>query len=241
MGIMVYRDQTSANAAAATLFAAQIIEKPDSVLGLTAGAMTEGVYARLVGMTGSGMLDWSDITVFNMYEYVGIPQDHRKSAMGFLKHHLIGKVNLRSSRIHTMNGTSQDVNTATMRYEETIIDSGGLDMVLVNLGMDGHLAFNEPSRQFSPMSHCVSLSQSSLEESRAYFSDLSEAPGQVMAMGIGTIMSARKVVLVAYGSAIADTVYRMIQHAITPSLPASVLQMHQNVIYILDESAAARL
>lgn len=241
MSILVYRDQTAANAAAATLCAAQMIEKPDSVIAFAPGQMLDGLYARLVGMTGSGMIDWSDIVAFTAYEYIGVPKTNKRSMLSYLKYSLFDKVNLQPGNIYSLDGCAPDLERMAMQYEDNILNCGGIDLMILCLGHNGHLAFNEPGRDFSPVTHTSVLTQSSLAEKQSNLSGLGELSSRVITMGIGTIMAARKIVLLAYGSALSSSVYEIINHPITPTLPASVLQLHNNVIYILDENAAVKL
>ena len=241
MGILVYRDQTSASAAAATLIAAQIIEKPDSVLGLLGGNMLEGTYARLCGMTGSGLLDWSDIHAFHLSEFVGLRSDQNRSLGGFLSHYLYEKVNIHKSNIHVPDNCASDLSAACTAFEEQLLSTGGMDMALLYVGRNGHVAFNEPAAEFAPLTHVAPLTQSSLEENLSYFSDRPNTTPRVLTMGISTLLSARKLVVLALGSGVSNVAAQMINGPITPCVPASVLQLHQNVIYVLDEAAAVRL
>lgn len=234
MGILVYRDYTAACAAASTLFAAQIIEKPKSVFGFDAGGAPEGVYARLCGMTGSGLLDWSDIVVFTLSEIVSrsvsVPMPRQAD---FMYEKLFAKVNLRAENICLLDGDSQELDKTCAEFEDAIASLGGMDMLLLGVGKNGELGYNLPSREFAPVTHVSALSGVHPAEQGAQ--------GQALTMGVGTIMNAERIIALVTGEEKAETAERMINGAISPLFPASALQMHRNVTYILDEAAAARL
>ncbi len=242
MSILVYRDMSAASAAAATLVAAQIIEKPDMVLGLPAGNMLEGVYARLCGMTGSGLLDWSDLHTLHVSEFVGFRPDLNRSLNGFLSHYLYSKVNAKRENIHMPDSCAQDLAAACTKYEELVMGLGGIDTALLSVGRNGHLAFNEPNREFTPLTHVSTLSQSTVEENMAYFADITlSGPPRAITLGMSTLLSAKKIVVLALGAGVADVVAKMINGPIAPAVPASILQLHPNTIFLLDEAAASRL
>lgn len=230
MGILVYKDAVSACAAAATLFAAQIIETPDSNLGFVTGSTPAGVYGQLVEMTASGILDWSDINTFNLSEYVGLPLGHPESSLACMEENLFAKVGIKRRNIHLPKGDMKDLDAACATYEDEIINAGGIDLLLLCLGRNGSIGFNAPGREFPPVTHAVPLP-----------AEPSAKPRYALTMGIGTIMSARRIVMLATGEEKADAVSRMLNSAVSPAVPATVLQLHRKVTYILDESAASRL
>lgn len=241
MGILVYRDGSAANAAAATLIAAQLIEKPDSVLALPGVPMAEGVYARLCGMTGSGVLDWSDVTVFHESEFVGAQSGQPRSQAGFLRQQLYGKVNLREKNIRIPDGSAQDLTAACTDFEESIFAAGGLDLALVCVGRNGSVAYNEPARDLTGVTHVSALSETSAEDAAGRLPDGRAQAPRAVTMGVGTLMGAKKLVVLALGPAVADAAARMIGGPISGSLPASALQMHADAVFILDEAAAVKL
>ena len=231
MGILVYRDAAAACAAAATLFAAQIIEKPDSTLGFVTGSTPAGVYTRLAEMTSSGILDWSDVVSFNLSEYTGLPAGHPDSTLAYMEANLFAKVGIKERNIHLPKGEGPDFSTACSAYEEAIARAEGIDLQLLCLGRNGSIGFNAPGREFSPVTHAVALPTA----------NPSEKPRYALTMGIGTIMSARRIVMLVTGAEKVDAVYRMLNSAVSPAVPATVLQLHRKVTYIMDEAAASRL
>lgn len=241
MGVLVYRDQATASEAAATLIAAQVIEKPQSVLGLCAGNMMEGIYAKLSVMTGSGLLDWSDIIAFNLSEFVGMRSNQNRSLGGFMSHYLFDKINARRLNLHAPESCAVDLAAACTSYEDEIANAGGMDLLLVYIGRNGHLAYNEPARDFTSLTHASPLTESSIEENMAYFTAATEETPRVITMGVSTILSAKRIIAVAVGQNIAEVAARVISGPITPGLPASVLQLHNDVTFILDEAGAMRL
>ena len=230
MGILVYRDAASACAAAATLFAAQIIETPDSTLGFVTGTTPAGVYHRLVGMTTSGLLDWSDVKTFNLSEYAGLPAGHPESSLACMEEQLFDKVGIKRRNIHLPKADTKDLAAACSAYEDEIINAGGIDLMLLCLGRNGSIGFNAPGKEFPPVTHAVALP-----------TEENAKPRYAITMGIGTVMSARRIMMLATGEEKAEAVSRMLNNAVSPSLPATVLQLHRKVTYILDEAAASKI
>lgn len=231
MGILVYKDAAAACAAAATLFAAQIIEMPDSSLGFVTGSTPAGVYGRLVNMTASGMLDWSDIKTFNLSEYAGLPEGSPDSSLACMEELLFAKVGVKRRNIHVPKGDVKDLSASCAAYEDEIAAAGGIDLQLLCLGRNGSVGFNAPGKEFSPMTHAVALPES----------DPRAKPRYALTMGIGTIMNARRIVMLATGAEKAEAVARMLNSAVSPAAPATVLQLHRKVTYIMDEAAASRI
>lgn len=240
MGIMIYRDKDAASAAAATLIAAQMIEKPNCVLGLTATDMASLVYRKLVSMTASGILDWSEVTVFQTSEFMAKRAGNVGILSAYLASFLYEQVNMQLARVHAPNHNAQDLQAACSSFEADIIASGGLDTVVLYLGQNGHLAFNGPAREFSAFTHVELLPQNTIEECRG----ISGADGMVsqsITMGISTMMSAKRIILLALGAQVAGIAARILSSAVTPAVPASILQLHPNVTFVLDEDAAVNL
>jgi glucosamine-6-phosphate deaminase len=241
MGILVYRDQTTASTAAATLIAAQVIEKPDSAIGFAAGKAMESIYARLVGMTGSGLLDWSDILAFNPCEFLDGSASDTFSVSAFLTKKLYAKVNLSRKHIYVPCSADMDADAVCAQYEDSILNVGGLDLQPLTIGVDGSLIGNSGGQSFNPMTHRAHVTQEIWNELENDVLPDIDAPKELISIGTGTIMQAKKIIVTVFGAEKASAVERMIDGPITPAMPASVLQMHQNVVFILDEAAAAKL
>ncbi len=241
MGILVYRDQTTASTAAATLIAAQVIEKPDSVIGFAAGRAMESIYARLVGMTGSGLLDWSDIRAFNPCEFLGASASDVFSVSAFLTNKLYAKANFSRKHLYMPNSSEADSDSACAQYEDDILNVGGLDLQLLTIGVDGSMVGNGGGQSFAQMTHRARVTQEIWNELENDVLPDTVAPKELISIGTGTIMLAKKVIVTVFGAEKANAVERMLNGPVTPAMPASVLQLHQNVVFILDEAAAAKL
>lgn len=238
MGIMIYRDKESASAAAATLIAAQMIEKPNCVLGMSATNMAQSIYRQLGGMTASGVLDWSEVTAFQTSEFVSRKAGQPGMLTTYLAKNLYERVGM--NRFHAPNHNAQDMQAACSAYEADLVAAGGMDLLLLFLGQNGHLAFNGPSREFSAFTHVELLPQNTMEECQ----NIAGSEGivaQAITMGISTIMSAKRIVLLAIGHEVSGVATRILSAAVTPAIPASVLQLHPSVTFVLDEDAAVNL
>jgi len=240
MGIMIYRDREAASAAAATVIAAQMIEKPNCVLGVSVTDMAAGVYKTLAGMTKAGVLDWGEVSVFQASEFLVKRPGYAGILGGYLSKGLYEPAGMPQARRHAPNHNAQDMQAACSSYEADIVAAGGMDTLLLFLGQNGHLAYNGPAREFSAFTHVELLPQNTMEEARS----LSGSEGmvsQTITMGMSTIMSAKRIVLLALGSEIAGVAARILSTAVAPAVPASILQLHPNVTYVLDEDAAVNL
>ncbi len=226
---------------AASIIAEQIISKPNSVIGLATGSTPIGTYEELVKLNKASEIDFSDITTFNLDEYRGLPRDNDQSYYYFMNDNLFDHVNIDKSRTHVPNGMIEDADLECGNYEAAIKAAGGVDLQLVGIGHNGHIGFNEPSDEFDKVTHCVDLTESTIEANKRFFASIDDVPRQAYTMGIGTIMAAKKVVVVANGTGKAEIVKAAFQGPITPKVPASALQLHQNVIVVCDAEAAALL
>ena len=222
---------------AANLIAAQIILKPDSVLGLATGSSPVGTYDRLVEMYQDGDLDFSEITTVNLDEYKGLSGSHEQSYRYFMNTHLFHRINISYDHTYVPDGTETDSHKACQAYNELLHQVGPADLQILGLGHDGHIGFNEPGEAFEKETHCVDLTESTIKANARFFESMDEVPKQAYTMGIKNIMAAKKILLVATGSAKADALYKSLYGPITPNVPASILQLHQDVTVVADEDA----
>ncbi|MCL1964649.1 MAG: glucosamine-6-phosphate deaminase [Firmicutes bacterium] len=241
MRIMVCRDKAAQGEAAASLFAAQILRKADSVLGFATGSTPLMTYAALAGLCERGAVDFSKARTFNLDEYVGMDPSHEQSYSRFMADNLFSKVNIPRENCQLPNGNAKDMDAECGRYEAAIEAAGGIDLQLLGIGHNGHIGFNEPSGHFARKTHCVTLTETTIEANKRFFASAGEMPRRALSMGIGTIMKARGIVLVIHGEDKADITAKAIRGPVTPSVPASILQFHPDVTVILDETAAAKL
>lgn len=222
---------------AADLIAAQILIKPDCVLGLATGSTPEGTYKELTERFEKGILDFSQVSSVNLDEYRGLSGDNDQSYRYFMNHHLFDHVNIDKARTHVPNGLEPDSDKACADYDAQIRAMGGVDLQLLGIGGNGHIGFNEPCSQFIVGTHCVDLTQSTIEANARFFDSIDDVPKQAYTMGIGNIMAAKKILLLASGKGKAQAIYDTCFGPVTPEVPASVLQLHPDVVIIADEDA----
>ena len=240
MRIYKTKDYDAMSRRAASIISAQIIMKPDCVLGLATGSTPIGTYRRLVEMYHDGDLDFSGVTTVNLDEYKGLTRDNPQSYYYFMNENLFEKVNIDKSRTFLPDGTEPDSETACQKYNDILRSVGGVDLQLLGLGHNGHIGFNEPGSSFEKDTHCITLSERTIQANTRFFSSESEVPRQAYTMGIGTIMSARKILLVVSGEDKAEIVRSAFFGPITPQVPASVLRLHNDVILVADEAALSQ-
>lgn len=239
MRIRMFDTPAQACQAAAMLLGAQLLRKPESVLGLATGSSPIPIYEALARLHAQGVLDFSRVTTFNLDEYVGLPAEHPQSYRRFMEEHLFQRVNIRREATHIPNGCAADLAAEAAAYDEAIRQAGGLDVQLLGIGRNGHIGFNEPGDRFISDCHVVDLSESTIAANARFFASAAEVPRQAVSVGIGRIMEARQVLLVATGESKAEAIARTVRGDITPQVQASVLQAHPDAILLLDRAAAA--
>lgn len=224
---------------AALLLAAQILLKPNCVLGLATGSTPVGTYKELISLYQSGDLDFSQVRTVNLDEYVGLDGTNDQSYRYFMNHNLFDHINIDPSNTNVPNGLAPDMSAEALRYEALIRGLGGIDVQLLGIGNNGHIGFNEPHDEFDKITHEVKLTESTIQANARFFSSMEEVPKTAISMGIATIMQARKIVLVANGPQKADIIYEAVYGPITPRVPASALQLHPDATIIVDDAAYA--
>ena len=237
MKIYKAKDYKDMSRKAANIISAQVIMKPNCVLGLATGSTPIGTYDQLVEWYNKGDLDFSEVTTVNLDEYKGLPRTNDQSYYYFMHQHLFDRVNIDPERTNVPNGMEPDAEKECGRYEELIRSLGGVDLQLLGIGHNGHIGFNEPNGQFDRTTHCVNLTQSTIEANKRFFASEEDVPRQAYTMGIKTIMQANKILMVASGEDKAEIVKRAFFGPITPEVPASVLQLHNDVTLVGDEAA----
>lgn len=224
---------------AANIIAAQVTLKPDCVLGLATGSTPIGTYKHLIEKYEAGELDFSETVSVNLDEYKGLPKENDQSYDYFMRHNLFNHINMKAS--YLPDGTKEDGDEECRRYEALIQEQGGVDLQLLGLGHNGHIGFNEPSEIFEKETHCVDLQERTIEANKRFFASADEVPRQAYTMGIQTIMQARKILLVVSGEDKAETVKEAFFGPVTPKVPASILQLHPDVILVADEAALSKI
>lgn len=237
---LIVTDPQQAAVRAAGLYVDLLRRKPDAVLGLATGSTPLGLYARLAALYRAGELSFRRATSFNLDEYVGLPATHDQSYRYFMEHNLFSHVDLPAERTHVPSGL--DVSDAALAgYDAAIEAAGGIDLQLLGLGGNGHIGFNEPGTPFGLGTHVVELTARTRQDNARFFASLDEVPTHAATMGVKTVMHARAILLLAFGSAKAEAVRAALIGPVTEEVPASVLQLHPDVTVICDEEAAKLL
>ncbi len=237
MQIIKATDYDKMSRRAANIIAAQVLMKPDCVLGLATGSTPIGTYKELIAKFEAGELDFGDVTSINLDEYKGLSPENDQSYRYFMNHNLFDYVNINPERTFVPNGLEADAEKACEEYNEIIRSVGGIDLQLLGLGHNGHIGFNEPADVFEKDTHCVDLTQSTIDANARFFASMEDVPKQAYTMGIRTIMQAKKIVVVVSGKDKAKIVKEAFFGPVTPKVPASVLQLHPDVVLIGDEEA----
>ena len=240
MKIIRAKDYADMSRKAANIISAQVIMKPNCVLGLATGGTPVGAYAQLVDWYNKGDIDFSEVTTVNLDEYRGLPKEHPESYWSFMHRNLFDKVNIDPAKINLPDGTNPDAEDACAKYNQIIHAVGGIDLQLLGIGHDGHIGFNEPDDHFSKGTHCVDLTESTIQANSRLFDSIDDVPRQAYTMGVQTIMLARRIVLVVSGENKAETVREAFFGPVTPQVPASILQLHTDVSIVADEAALSK-
>ena len=241
MKIYKAKDYKDMSRKAANIISAQVIMKPNCVLGLATGSTPIGTYDQLVEWYNKGDLDFSEVTTVNLDEYKGLPRTNDQSYYYFMHQHLFDRVNIDPERTNVPNGMEPDAEKECGRYEELIRSLGGVDLQLLGLGHNGHIGFNEPGEAFEKETHCVDLTDRTINKKKRFFASADDVPKQAYTMGIKTIMQAKKILIVVNGENKADIVERAFFGPVTPEVPASILQLHNDVTLVGDEAALAKI
>lgn len=241
MKIYETKDYQEMSRQAANILSAQVILKPDCVLGLATGSTPIGTYDQLVDWYNKGDVDFSQVRTVNLDEYRGLTRDNDQSYYYFMHQHLFDRVNIKLENTNVPDGTQEDAAKECARYEALIESMGGVDIQLLGLGHNGHIGFNEPAADFAVTTHCVDLTESTIEANKRFFESADDVPRQAYTMGIGTIMKAKKILLVVNGEEKADIVAKAFFGPVTPEVPASILQLHRDVTIVADKAALSKL
>jgi len=241
MEVLIRENPETGCLLAAKIIARVVREKPDAVLGLATGRTPLRLYQELIRLHRDEGLDFSRITTFNLDEYVGLPASHDQSYRWFMREHLFQHINIDQKRTHVPDGTAEDMHVECRSYEQRIIDAGGIDIQLLGLGRNGHIGFNEPTGSLRSRTWIKILSKQTLEDNSAVFGSLDDMPKHALTMGIGTILDARRVLLLAFGPVKVRAVEDMIEGPLAAICPGSALQLHPRATVILDENSAAGL
>lgn len=237
MKVYISKNYNDMSRKAANIISAQIIMKPNCTLGLATGSSPIGTYQQLVKWYEKGDLDFAEVSTINLDEYKGLDVSNPQSYHYFMNQHLFSKVNINPINIHIPNGKNLDAIAECTSYEKTLCSLGGVDLQLLGLGHNGHIGFNEPGAEFAKGTHCVALTESTIEANKRFFSSIEEVPRYAYTMGIKTILQAKRILVIVSGRDKAEIVEKAFFGPVTPDVPASILQMHNNVTLVCDEDA----
>jgi len=239
MRVLVTPDYPALGQTAADLFIKALRTRPNFRVGLPTGSSPLGMYEELVRRYHDEHLDFSQIRTFNLDEYIGLPNNHPQSYHTYMRQHLFDHVNASPEHTHIPDGSPQvDPWAESQRYENAIRADGGIDLLIVGIAANGHIAFNEPGSAFDSRTRVVDLAAETIENARQYFGS-EPVPQRAITMGIATILDARRILLLASGAGKADAVERALHGPVSESVPASALQLHSHVVVVLDEAACA--
>ena len=241
MKIIKTKNYDELSLVAATIIKDQANQKPDGVLGLATGSTPIGTYKALVNMFNEGSVDFKNIKTANLDEYRGLEKGNDQTYAYFMNDNLFQYVNIDEKNTNIPDGANLDAQAECDKYEETIKNLGGIDLQLLGIGHNGHIGFNEPCDEFSAKTHCVDLDQITIEANARFFATINDVPKQAYTMGIGTIMSAKKILLVATGEEKAEILYKTVFGKVSPEVQSSILQFHPDVTIVADEKALAKI
>ncbi|NLX78191.1 MAG: glucosamine-6-phosphate deaminase [Clostridiaceae bacterium] len=232
MRIIKVKNYEEMSKKAADIIAAQILLDPGTVLGLATGSTPIGTYDRLVELNKNGDIDFSRVTTINLDEYCDLEPTHEQSYRYFMNKHLLTRVNINLENTHVPNGKARDTDAECRRYDDLIEKAGGIDLQLLGIGHNGHIGFNEPSDEFVPGTHCVKLTESTINANSRFFNSIDEVPKRAITMGIRAIIQAKRALLIASGEDKKEILKKALFGPVTPQVPASILQLHRDLIVV---------
>ncbi|ABS32382.1 glucosamine-6-phosphate deaminase [Clostridium botulinum] len=241
MRIIVVDNYEEMSKKAAAMVASQVILKPDSVLGLATGDTPIGMYKEIINIYKNQKMDFSKARTFNLDEYYGLNRENPQSYYYYMMNNLFNHVNIDKNNINIPNGMADNIEIECKEYERKIDKAGGIDLQILGIGVNGHIGFNEPNISFESETHLVNLNEKTIESNSRFFSSKEEVPTKAISVGIKSIIHSKKIILLACGSAKSDAVSKTINGKINPNIPASILQLHRDVVVIIDKEAASKL
>lgn len=241
MRFYVTEDYAQMSQRAASIIAAQVVSKPNCVLGLATGSSPVGAYQNLVKWNKEGILSFAEVRSVNLDEYIGLSPEHEQSYRFFMQDNLFNHIDIKPENTNVPNGLAADPEQAAADYEKVIASMNGVDLQLLGMGHNGHIAFNEPCDEFVMDTHVVELTESTIKANARFFASMDEVPRKAMTMGIRSIMKAKKILVVVAGADKAEAVYKSFAGPVTPQVPASILQLHADVTVVGDKAAMSKL
>jgi len=241
MEVVIKRDYDQMSKAAAQIVVDVLNTKPNAVLGMATGSTPLGLYQELVRLFKAGQVDFSRVTTFNLDEYVGLNANHPQSYHYFMHEHFFQHVNIPRHNINIPSGTTSNYPAFCQWYEGRIAECGGIDLQILGIGSDGHIAFNEPGSSLSSRTRLKTLSKQTIDDNARFFERRDDVPVYAITMGVGTILDARSLILVASGKGKSKAIAQAVEGPVTSMVTASAIQMHREAVVIVDDAAAAGL
>lgn len=238
---IICKDYNEMSKIASDMICKEINSNPNLTLGLATGSTPIGTYKNLVESYKKGLVNFNNIKTFNLDEYYGLSKDNKQSYDYFMKEHLFNHININKENIHIPNGLAENIDYECKNYDKLILDNNGIDVQLLGIGSNSHIAFNEPSHAFKVGTSLVDLTESTIEANSRFFKNKEDVPTKAISMGIGSIFEAKKIILLASGKSKAQAVYNTLNGDINPNIPSSILKLHNNVTLIIDEESASLL
>ncbi len=240
MNVIKVKDYDEMSSKACALVVDRLNKLSEPTLGLATGSTPEGLYQQIIEKYNQGDISFKNVTTFNLDEYIGLDGDHPNSYRFFMNEKLFKHIDILTDKTFIPNGVASDLISESQHFEQLIQDVGGIDLQILGLGTNGHIAFNEPGTEFDSRTRVVDLTQETLEANARFFDTIDEMPTQAVSMGIGSIMEAKEIVLLVSGESKAEALSHVINGDVTVDLPASILQRHDHVTIIADEAALSK-
>jgi len=235
MKVIIVEDYKEMSKIAAQMIKETVVEKPEAVLGLATGSTPEGLYSELIDMNKKGEVDFSNVTTVNLDEYIGLDGNNTQSYRYFMNNKLFNHININKEKTFVPNGMAENIEEEGRNYDKKIDELGGIDVQILGIGVNGHIAFNEPDDILIAGTHKTKLTQSTIEANSRFFDTIEEVPTEAITMGIGQILKSKKIILLVKGTNKADVVRELLQGVITTQNPSTMLNMHRDVIVIMEK------
>ncbi len=234
---VVFDTYEELSAYAANMVASELNSKSHYILGLPTGGTPVGMYKEIANLYNKGVIDFSDVTTFNLDEYLGLTRDHDQSYYYFMNENLYSKVNLKPENINIPNGCAEDINAEAAAYDEKILEKGGIDLMILGIGPNGHIGFNEPDEVLLSDTHTVDLTKETIEANARFFDSIDDVPRRAITMGVGSILKAKKILMLISGANKKEITKKLFSGEISTSNPASLLLLHPSVTVLVDKAA----
>ena len=240
MKILIAENIEDFNNLGAEVVANTIKNKNDATIGFATGSTPVGMYEKLIDMYNNNEISFKDITTFNLDEYVGLEKTHDQSYYYFMHEKLFDKVDINEEKVNFLSGVASDTKAECERYHN-LLQQNEIDLQILGIGANGHIGFNEPFTDFNSVTREVKLTDKTISDNARFFNSIDEVPKSALTMGISEIMKAKKIILLANGKNKADAIYKMLEQEVSTECPASVLQLHNDVVVVLDKESASKI